>query len=224
MPRPRFSDCDCADEAGRTAKGGSTDAMRSRRGPECLGVRASRPPVVAFVVMNDRPAPRCKRRRYRCAVHAQPIRMSTVRYFCANSLRVSRTRNRKILPSRQLQVQRSNPSRRVLLLIERNILMILFRNRVPVTRGHRATIDRTSISCCRVILAGFFFFGAAFSLSGPVFSVALFSGALLSGTLASGAAGVGVAAGAVPPLGAPCASATPAGRNTRTAADSTRQF
>ena len=27
--------------------------MRSRRGPECLGVRASRPPVVAFVVMND---------------------------------------------------------------------------------------------------------------------------------------------------------------------------
>src|SRR3954470_12490722 len=42
---------------------------------------------------------------------------------------------------------------------------------------------------------------------------------MLSGTLASGAAGVGVAAGAVPPLGAPCASATPAGRNTRAAAD-----
>src|SRR3954465_14931875 len=41
------------------------------------------------------------------------------------------------------RVQRSNPSRRILLLIERNILMILFRNRVPVTRGHRATIDRT---------------------------------------------------------------------------------
>ena len=73
--------------------------MRSRRGPECLGVRASWPPVVAFVVMNERPAPRCKRRRYRCAVFAQPIRMSTVRYFCANSLRVSRTRDRKILPA-----------------------------------------------------------------------------------------------------------------------------
>src|SRR6476661_4141356 len=41
-----------------------------------------------------------------------------------------------------LRVQRSDPSRRVLLLIERNILMILFRNRVPITRGHRATIDR----------------------------------------------------------------------------------
>src|SRR5436189_6352386 len=30
-------------------------------------------------------------------------------------------------------------TRRGLLLIERNILMILFRHRVPVTRGHRAT-------------------------------------------------------------------------------------
>ena len=58
-------------------------AIRTRRGPECLGVRASWPPVVAFVVMNDRPAPRCKRRRYRCALRAQPIRMSTVGYTCA---------------------------------------------------------------------------------------------------------------------------------------------
>src|SRR5437899_7816664 len=33
--------------------------------------------------------------------------------------------------------------RRVLPLIERNILMILFRHRIPVTRGHGATIDRT---------------------------------------------------------------------------------
>src|SRR3954469_18770408 len=156
------------------------------------GVRASRPPVVAFVVMNDRPAPRCKRRRYRCAVHAQPIRMSTVRYFCANSLRVSRTRNRKILPSRQLQVQRSNPSRRVLLLIERNILMILFRNRVPVTRGHRATIDRTVDFLLPGHLGRFLFLRHRLLVLRPVFSVALFSGAMLSGTLASGAAGVGV--------------------------------
>src|SRR4029450_11879482 len=36
----------------------------------------------------------------------------------------------------------SNPSPRVLALIERNILMILFRHRVPVARGHRATVDR----------------------------------------------------------------------------------
>jgi hypothetical protein len=74
--------------------------MRSRRGPECLGVRASWPPVVAFVVMNERPAPRCKRGRYRCAVYARPIRMSTVRYSCAYSLRVSRTRDRETLDSR----------------------------------------------------------------------------------------------------------------------------
>ncbi|WP_417021257.1 hypothetical protein [Bradyrhizobium algeriense] len=51
-----------------------------------------------------------------------------------------------------------------------------------------------------------------------MFSGALFSGALFSGALASGAA-VDVAAGAVPPPGAPCASATPAGMNTRAAAD-----
>jgi hypothetical protein len=76
---------------------GSAAAMRSRRGPECLGVRASWPPVVAFVVMDERPAPRCKRRCYRCAVLAQPIRMSTVRYTCAYSLRVSRTLDRKTL-------------------------------------------------------------------------------------------------------------------------------
>ena len=30
-------------------------------------------------VMNERPAPRCKRRRYRCASSAQPIRTSTVK-------------------------------------------------------------------------------------------------------------------------------------------------
>src|SRR5947208_2659506 len=34
-------------------------------------------------------------------------------------------------------------TRRGLLLIERNILMILFRSRVPVTSGYRATVDRT---------------------------------------------------------------------------------
>ena len=50
--------------------------------------------------MNDRPAPRCKRRRYRCAVQAQPIRISTVRYSYAYCLRVSRTRDRKTLDSR----------------------------------------------------------------------------------------------------------------------------
>jgi hypothetical protein len=36
-------------------------------------------PVVATVVMNERPAPRCKRRSYRCAPSASPIRTSTVR-------------------------------------------------------------------------------------------------------------------------------------------------
>ena len=30
-------------------------------------------------VMDERPAPRCKRRRYRCELSAQPIRTSTVR-------------------------------------------------------------------------------------------------------------------------------------------------
>ena len=54
----------------------------------------------ALVMLNDRPAPRCKRRRYRCAVHAQPIRISTVRYACTYFLRVSRTRGRKIRPGR----------------------------------------------------------------------------------------------------------------------------
>src|SRR5205823_2252029 len=81
--------------------------MRSRRGPECLGVRASWPPVVALVVMNERPAPPCKRRGYRCAVLAQPIRTSTVGYTCAYSLRVSRTPDRTTLPG----AQRSNSSR-----------------------------------------------------------------------------------------------------------------
>ena len=117
--------------------------MKSRRGPECLGVRASWPPVVALVVMNGRPAPRCKRRRYRCAAFAQPIRTSTVGYTCAYSLRVSRTPDPQNSGRPSLRVQRTDPSRRVLPLIERNILMILFRHRVPVTRGHRATVDRT---------------------------------------------------------------------------------
>jgi hypothetical protein len=178
--------------------------MKSRRGPECLGVRASWPPVVALVVMNGRPAPRCKRRRYRCAAFAQPIRTSTVGFTCAYSLRVSRTPDPQDSGRPSLRVQRTDPSRRVLPLIERNILMILFRHRVPVTRGHRATVDRTVDLLLPVILAGgFFFFGAAFSCSGAV---------------VSGAA-VDAVAGAVPPLGAPCASATPAGSNTRAAAD-----
>ena len=55
--------------------------------------------MVAFVVMNDRPAPRCKRRRDRCGVDVQPIRMSTVRYARAYFLRVSRTPDRKTLPA-----------------------------------------------------------------------------------------------------------------------------
>jgi hypothetical protein len=67
----------CADEAERMTK--PLAAMESRRGPECLGVRASWPPVVAPVVMDERPAPRCKRRCYRCELSAQPIRTSTVR-------------------------------------------------------------------------------------------------------------------------------------------------
>ena len=199
--------------------------MRSRRGPECLGVRASWPPVVAFVVMNDRPAPRCKRRRYRCAVRAQPIRMSTVRYACAYSLRVSRTRRPQSVCDVAVHcrgrpcsgsaatdpLQRdATRSRRVLLLIERNILMILFRHRIPVTRGHRATIDRTVDLLLPGHLGRFLFLRRR---------LLLFSGAVFSGALASGAAAVEAAAGAVPPLGAPCASATPAGTNTRAAAD-----
>src|SRR5437867_12859521 len=94
MTACRFSECGCADDAGRAAEkrlGHCDDAIRSRRGPECLGVRASWPPVVAFVVMNERPAPRCKRRRYRCALLARPIRMSTVRMLmhvlCCTSAR-----------------------------------------------------------------------------------------------------------------------------------------
>ena len=112
--------------------------------------------------MNDRPAPPLQARRYRCAVHAQPIRISTVRYACTYSLRVSRDvrrprycvhgRHCRAAPRHICAAQRSNPAcrtqtrvvaRRALLLIERNILMILFRHRVPVTCGHRATIDRT---------------------------------------------------------------------------------
>jgi hypothetical protein len=95
--RLRFFRCDCADEADRMAKGSSAVAIRSRRGPECLGVRASWPPVVALVVMNERPAPRCKRRRYKSPLRARPIRMSTGRCPCAYSLRVSRAPDRKTL-------------------------------------------------------------------------------------------------------------------------------
>jgi hypothetical protein len=62
----------------RSLRTGEVAATQRKRGPECLGVRASWPPVVAPVVMNERPAPRCKRRCYRCALSAQPIRTSTV--------------------------------------------------------------------------------------------------------------------------------------------------
>jgi len=83
----------------------------SRRGPECLGVRASWPPVVAFVVMNERPAPRCKRRRYRWAVLAQPIRMSTVGiHVCIFLAFIPHARpHNSARPS--LRAQRRNPSR-----------------------------------------------------------------------------------------------------------------
>ena len=111
-------------------------------------------------------------------------------------------------------VQRSNPSRRVLPLIERNILMILFRHRVPVTRGHRATVDRTVDLLLPGHLGRFLFLRRRLLLfrafQRPVFR------SLLPWLPARR---VDVAAGAVPPLGAPCASATPAGRNTRAAAD-----
>jgi hypothetical protein len=79
---PRAAWCafrpDGVDEGDRAVRATRSRAMKSRRGPECLGVRASWPPVVAFVMMDERPAPRCKRRRYRCAVLAQPLRRSTV--------------------------------------------------------------------------------------------------------------------------------------------------
>jgi hypothetical protein len=78
-------------------------AIRSRRGPECLGVRASWPPVVALVVMNERPAPRCKRGRYKSSLRPRPIRMSTVGYTCAYSLRVSRTPDRNTLRGRHCE-------------------------------------------------------------------------------------------------------------------------
>ena len=160
--------------------------------------------------MNDRPAPRCKRCRYRCAPRAQPIRMSTVRNTCAFSLRVSRTRDRDTLPSHHCECSESNPSRRVLPLIERNILMILLRHRVPVTRGHRPTVDRTVDLLLPGHLGRFLFLRRLLLI---YFSAAVFSAALASG------AAVDVAAGAVPPLGVPCASATTAGRATRAAAD-----
>jgi hypothetical protein len=68
------------------------------------------PPVVALVVMNERPAPRCKRGRYRWTALAQPIRMSTVRYWCAYSLRVSCTRDRRTLPGRHCELQHAPAS------------------------------------------------------------------------------------------------------------------
>ena len=102
-PMPRRACPDFADEVARPL------SMRSRRGPECLGVRASSPPVVALVVMDERPAPRCKRRRYRCAVLARPIRRSTVRYQCVYCLRVSLTCGCKTLRGRQLRAQTTCP-------------------------------------------------------------------------------------------------------------------
>ena len=111
--------------------------------------------------------------------------------------------------------------------------MILFRHRVPVTRGHRAAIDGT----VDLLLPGhpgrlLFLWRRLRLFRSRVFSSLVFRslvfrslvfrglifGALFSGALASGAA-VDAAAGAVPPLGAPCASAAPAGSNTSAAAD-----
>ena len=169
--------------------------------------------------MNERPAPRCKRRRYRCAVRAQPIRMQYGAIsLCKFLACIPHARPQNSGPAVK-RVQRlvrrvargakagAIRSRRVLPLIERNILMILFRHRVPVTCGHRATVDRT----VDLLLPGHL--GRFLFLRRRLLFAAVFSGALASG------AAVDVAAGAVPPLGAPCASATPAGSNTRAAAD-----
>jgi hypothetical protein len=79
----------------RVGGSGSAAAIRSRRGPECLGVRASWPPVVALVVMNERPAPRCKRGRYKWSLRARPIRMSTGAMLVCMFLACIRSRNRE---------------------------------------------------------------------------------------------------------------------------------
>ena len=135
-----------------------------------------------------------------CVPHARP----------QNSARPSLQSQRLVRRSSKSEGG-SNPSRRVLPLIERNILMILFRHRVPVTRGHRATVDRTVDLLLPGHLGRFLFLRRRLLLFRS--RAAVFSAALASG------AAVDVAAGAVPPLGAPCASATPAGRNTRATAD-----
>jgi hypothetical protein len=94
--------------------------------------------------------------------------------------------------------------------------MILFRHRVPVTRGHRATVDGT----VDLLLPGhsgrFLFLRRRFLFGSRVLQESLFSGALGSG-----------AAVELPQAGCcrgsaarrPCASATPAGRDSRAAAD-----
>ena len=212
--------------------------MRSRRGPECLGVRASWPPVVAFVVMNDRPAPRCKRRRYRCAVLAQPIRISTVRYALHIFLACVPTRDREIrrlavICERRRLVRRSSASERRISNPELNDGnaepdgAALPRPTAYRTEYTDDTLSAPSSGNARAPCHGRpNGRSPAAGSSWPVsFSSApaspfrrLFRSLVFSGALDSGAA-VDVAAGAVPPLGAPCASATPAGRNTRAAAD-----
>lgn len=84
------------------------------------------------------------------------------------------------------------------------------------------SIER-SISCCRVIFAGFFFFVADLSLSAAV-SDAAAAGAAAAGAVAAGAVAAGaVAAGAVVVVpvaaGALWASAAPAGNIMKAAAD-----
>ena len=150
--------------------------------------------------MNERPAPRCKRRRYRCALLARPIRMSTVRMLMhvlcrtsaretakhglLRSLRSSQwrvqewSRNRCAYPGYKLHAKNGHNCRRP---------------RGPPSP--RSTAYRTEYTDD--------------TLSAPS-----------SGNARAPChAAVDVAVGAVPPLGAPCASATRAGRNTRAAAD-----
>src|SRR5262245_5307449 len=79
-------------------------------------------------------------------------------------------------------------------------------------------MDR-SISCCRVILAGFFFFADAFC-RGAASSAGAASVAFGSG--AAGAAAAGGAEGGGAGAGAPCASATPDGKARRLAANAAK--
>ena len=106
VPSIAFFDCDGAGELTERRKrldrcDGDYTRPGVPRSPGLVASSGSRSPL------GERPAPRCKRRRYRCAVHAQPIRISTVRYSCAYSLRVSRTRDRKTRPDRPLHAQQS---------------------------------------------------------------------------------------------------------------------